>query len=95
MGRGQIPDRRRFLGSIGASLPAALLGQGTGAGRGPGFRSPALDARKAHDPGQSLDSSPVIVGDDAIAFRRHTLDLGACEAVCVVDMNGDGRLDIV
>lgn len=36
-----------------------------------------------------------MAGDDAIPFRKHTLDLGVSEAVTVVDMNGDGRLDIV
>lgn len=34
-------------------------------------------------------------GDDAIPFRKHTLDLGISETVAVVDMNGDGRLDII
>jgi hypothetical protein len=34
-------------------------------------------------------------GDDAIPFRKHTLDLGISEAVAVADMNGDGRLDII
>jgi hypothetical protein len=50
---------------------------------------------KEHNPDHALDATPVIVGDDAIAFRKHTLDLGACEAATVVDMNRDGRLDIV
>lgn len=43
----------------------------------------------------SLDTAPVVVGDDAIAFRKHTLDLGCSETVTVVDLNRDGRLDIV
>jgi hypothetical protein len=95
MGRGHISDRRRFLASIGSGLPAALLLQGTGAGWRFEIGSPDRDTGKAPDPGQFVDSSPVIVGDDTIAFRKHTLDLGACEAVCIADINRDGRLDIV
>src|SRR5581483_6215198 len=45
--------------------------------------------------GVPIDTHPVIAGDDAIAFRKHTLDLGASEAVTVVDMNRVGKLDIV
>ena len=54
--------------------------------------------RKAGTPSGSrvpIDTNPVIVGDDAITFRKHTLDLGCSEAVTVVDMNRDGKLDIV
>jgi hypothetical protein len=45
--------------------------------------------------GAGLDTAPVVVGDDAIAFRKHTLDLGCSETVTVADLNRDGRLNIV
>src|SRR5260370_14664801 len=95
MGRDKNRARRRFLGTISAGLPAALLGLGTGTGLGLGLPDPAPDARKARELGESLEAPAVIVGDDRITCRKHPLDLGACEAVCVVDMNRDGRLDIV
>ena len=34
-------------------------------------------------------------GSDEIPFRKHTIDLGPSETVAIVDMNRDGRLDIV
>ncbi len=34
-------------------------------------------------------------GSDEIPFRKHTIDLGPSETAAVVDMNRDGRLDIV
>src|SRR5438132_776851 len=100
MSRGKKPAGKNaaglhFLWSISASLPTVLLVLGTGAGLGPGFQDPPLNFGNAHQPGQSLDISSVIVGDEAITFRKHTLDLGSCEAVTVVDMNRDGRLDVV
>src|SRR5947208_14686126 len=42
-----------------------------------------------------INIETVAAGDDAIPFRKHTLDLGISETVAVVDMNGDGRLDII
>lgn len=71
---------------------------GLGAGAAWTHRLPlppgANDNQSAMQPTASLPS-PVIVGDDFLPFRKHTLDLGCCEAVTVVDMNRDGRLDIV
>jgi hypothetical protein len=32
---------------------------------------------------------------DDIPFEKHTIDLGASEAVAVADINGDGKLDII
>jgi hypothetical protein len=34
-------------------------------------------------------------GSDEIPFRKHTIDLGPSETVAIVDMNRDGKLDIV
>jgi len=34
-------------------------------------------------------------GSDEIPFRKHTVDLGPSETVAIVDMNRDGKLDIV
>ena len=34
-------------------------------------------------------------GSDEISFRKHTIDLGPSETVAIVDMNRDGKLDIV
>ena len=42
-----------------------------------------------------IDLGSEIAGDDAILFRKHTLDLGCSETVTVADVNRDGRLDIV
>jgi hypothetical protein len=44
---------------------------------------------------QILPIETVIAGDATIPFRKHTLDLGISETVTVVDMNRDGRLDLV
>jgi hypothetical protein len=73
----------------------ASTGVRTAAGLGRALRDSEPEARKAQEVSESFHASLEIVGDDAIAFRKHTLDLGACEAVCVVDMNRDGRLDVV
>src|SRR5438094_7130142 len=80
--------RRRFLGSVTAGLPAALMGAGTAKSSRDAVRAPA-------DRGASPHSLPVVVGDDAISFRKHTIDLGISETVTVADLNRDGRLDIV
>ena len=34
-------------------------------------------------------------GSDEIPFRKHTIDLGPSETVAIVDLNRDGKLDIV
>ena len=81
------------MGSLGATVSAALTSQGTGSGKKPESRHSAPG--DAYEPGRSSEVAADIAGDDAIAFRKHTLDLGACEAVCVTDLNRDGRLDIV
>ncbi len=84
------PPRRRFLKSVGM-----LTGLGTGAAWGRAMAGPGTEDQKAARPDRGLEMASGIVGDDTIAFRKHTLDLGCCEAVTVVDMNRDGRLDIV
>jgi hypothetical protein len=81
--------RRRFLHSVGAvggaglAMASAPSAVGTDGNRDEPKRS------------KDLTGSTAIAGDAEIAFRRHTLDLGCAESVTVVDMNGDGRLDIV
>lgn len=84
--------RRNFFGSLGRF-------SGIGGGLILGSRGPARAAAAEQAPGAARPSyvplPSEIVGDDALAFRKHTLDLGCCETVTVVDMNGDSRLDIV
>jgi hypothetical protein len=95
MSRSKNGSRRRFLTSMSVGLPAVLAGIGAGTRFGLGNPNAVLDAEKSRQAGQSSEVASVIVGDDAIAFRKHTLDLGCCETVTVVDMNRDGRLDVV
>ena len=78
--------RRQFLKSLSASVPASMLARGQKA------PSHALETAQQK---RYIDIATVMAGDDAIAFRKHTLDLGISETVAVVDMNGDGRLDII
>ncbi|MGH9405699.1 MAG: hypothetical protein ACRD3D_07690, partial [Terriglobia bacterium] len=85
--------RRQFLRSIAAGVPATAAFGATASAR-------AASQASLPDPERTRPSLPIplaseMAGDDAIPFRKHTLDLGICEAVTVVDMNGDGRLDIV
>jgi FG-GAP-like repeat len=86
--------RRRFLKSVGASVPAGLIGMSAASARGmsgaPGATGAAAEGSHYIDLGAAAAA-----GDDAISFRKHTLDLGMSETVAIVDMNGDGRLDIV
>jgi hypothetical protein len=56
---------------------------------------PARPESAKREPARYIDLGSVAAGDDAIPFRKHTLDLGCAETVTVADMNGDGRLDIV
>jgi hypothetical protein len=86
-------DRRSILGSLGVTLSTALTSWGAGLGKKPASRDSAHG--DAYETGRTSEVAADIAGDDAIAFRKHTLDLGACEAVCVSDVNRDGRLDIV
>ncbi len=48
-------------------------------------------------PALILSETPVVgVSSDEIMFRKHTIDLGSSSESCaVVDVNRDGRLDIV
>lgn len=95
MNRRTRQPRRDFLKSVGAGMPAAWLAldppqdaarETSGLAEG----APALPQSR-----RPIDLGSEITGDDHLLFRRHTLDLGPAETVTVVDMNGDGRLDIV
>ncbi len=80
--------RRKFLKSAGA-ISAGVAGLSSGT-----LRAKPLSAASG-EPGGALPLESTPAGDDAIAFRKYTLDLGMSEAVAVVDMNRDGRLDII
>jgi hypothetical protein len=84
--------RRHFLKSM-----ATVGGLGASATWASAIPEPARNPEKTLASGHStdMDIPSVVVGDDTIAFRKHTLDLGCCETVTTVDMNRDGRLDIV
>ena len=95
MGRLTDRTRRKFLESTIAGIVPAFPIAVTNAAFG---QAPPKLPRNTGTPSGSrvpIDTNPVIVGDDAITFRKHTLDLGCSEAVTVVDMNRDGKLDIV
>lgn len=95
MSRKMSRARRRFLQTIGTSVPAAILEMGTGRLYG-GTRdavSPYTESQP--DAPQYIDLGFSAAGDGAIPFRKHTLDLGSAESVAVADMNGDGRRDII
>lgn len=87
-----IHARRDFLKSM-----ATFVGLGASATWASAIPEPARNAERESASGHfpDVDIPSVIVGDDTIAFRKHTLDLGCCETVTVVDLNRDGRLDIV
>jgi len=91
MGRSSGGARRQFLKSVGVPAAALLAGNPLAHAQ-PSSPRPSA---KQPDPGPVIDLGSEIAGDDAIAFRKHTLDLGCCEAVTVADINRDGRLDIV
>jgi hypothetical protein len=95
MGRNKNGTRRRFLKSISTSLPATLLSLEASAASGHGIAGPALDSGKTDQRSHYIDLGSAAAGDDAIPFRKHILDLGIAESVTVVDMDGDGKLDIV
>lgn len=87
MPQNQDASRRLFLKSLGAGVPAAVLASQT----------TVASAGEADPPTASAYESLCLdaAGDDAIAFRKHTLDLGANETCAVADVNQDGRLDII
>jgi hypothetical protein len=93
MSRIKNGTRRHFLTSMSASVPAAAFLGVDAPVRS--TREPAAESASTAEPGGVIDLGSVIAGDDAILFRRHTLDLGCAETVTVADINGDGRLDIV
>src|SRR5215472_11750906 len=80
--------RRYFLKSV-----AVLSGLGAGAGLSRPVRALMSETQASPESFPDLAAPPTSEGDSAIRFRRHTLDLGCCEAVTVVDLNGDGKLD--
>ena len=85
--------RREFLKTMSASVPAAALLSGNTFAQ---EKSGSVRAyRSEPTQGKVIDLGSEITGDDAIPFRKHTLDLGCCETVTVADINCDGRLDIV
>jgi hypothetical protein len=77
-----------------AGVPAGLFGLSSDAAGDAGLaRSSAVAAPKDSDRYINIETAPA--GDDAIPFRKHTLDLGISETVAIVDLNADGRLDII
>lgn len=86
--------RRQFLKAMAAGVPAGLsLAASNAAARE--RLDPAAGARDGPGAHIEIPLESVMAGDGAILFRKHTIDLGISEAVTVVDMNGDGRLDIL
>lgn len=80
---------------MGAGVPAAMLGLGITTTSGHGTSGALLDPRSGSETRDYIDLGYTAAGDGTIAFRKHTLDLGPAEPATVVDVNGDGRLDIV
>jgi len=93
MRQGGNGARRQFLKSMGVGVPAAAFLMEAGLVR-PDSKSAAVPKTEM-DRGHVIDLGSEIAGDDAIVFRKHTLDLGCSETVTVADINLDGRLDIV
>ena len=87
--------RRQFLRSTSTGIMAALAGLRPVKAAGVPSPNLARGAPPPTEPLRYIDTVPVLAGDDAIPFRKHTLDLGVSESVTLVDMNGDGRPDIV
>src|SRR6266568_8236181 len=96
MKQGGRQSRRHFLKASGESITAAfLVGLNSGTFQALAVPHSELKPEEGRHLGDSREVAPVVVGDDAIAFRKHTLDLGCSETVTVADLNRDGRLDIV
>ncbi len=95
MNKKRGPGRRNFLKSVGLGLPAGVMSMPAISRGSGGVHDPAARGRAKDEPAKIIDSGYAAAGDEAIPFRKHTLDLGISETVAVVDMNGDGRLDIV
>lgn len=95
MSQDKSSARRQFLKSMAAGVPVAAAGlQGKSAlAQEHHALIHGMQARASAHLQIPIESVPA--GDDAIPFRKHTLDLGVSESVTVVDMNGDGRLDIL
>ena len=94
MREGGKRGRRQFLKSLSASVPTSMLALPCGFAPGQKAASNAFETPQ-QEADRYVDIATVAAGDDAIAFRKHTLDLGISETVAVADMNGDGRLDII
>jgi FG-GAP-like repeat/FG-GAP repeat len=95
MSRSRQGARRHFLRSISAGVPAAALLGVNAEGFARTNPQPEAISAGGSEAGNAIDLGSVMAGDDAIMFRRHTLDLGCAETVTVADVNLDGRLDIV
>lgn len=93
MDQSEKHERRRFLKSVGAAVPASMFGLSSSTARG--GDPPSIGAAVAAPNGRYINLATTSAGDDAIPFRKHTLDLGISETVAIADMNGDGRLDII
>src|SRR3954452_6127609 len=87
--------RRRFLQTMSACVPAAILGLGPGRTSGYERHGVPLHAQGGTEATQCIDLGSTSAGDGTIPFRKHTLDLGPAESVTVADVNRDGRLDII
>jgi hypothetical protein len=92
---GEKQARRQFLKTLGISVPTAALGVSAVSGRVADVLASTEPGREKSLAAEVVDLGYAAAGDDAIPFRKHTLDLGISEAVAVADMNNDGRLDIV
>ncbi len=88
-------ERRQFLKSVSAGVPSSMFGLSSAAARGSDEARSGTAAAAQGESGRYINIATIAAGDDAIPFRKHTLDLGISETVDVVDMNGDGRLDII
>jgi len=83
--------RRQFLKSVGAGVPAAVFSNT----RSKDTARSGSVVTAEEESGRYIHIATVAAGDDAIPFRKHTLDLGISETVAVADMNKDGRFDII
>lgn len=86
--------RRTFLKSMGLGLSTAMMGL-PASSRGAVIAEPIAPGRGESKPAKVIDLGHELAGDDAIPFRKHTLDLGISETVAIADINKDGKLDII